>query len=330
VVVRHASGFSNFDSTWLACDGWASSPNEGNCYFEFDDFGQGALFEMSRSTDGGLTWTASSVPGGQGVIGGKPTALPNGTVVVPIDTNPLGVTESFVSTDGGSSYTGPFTVASQQVHTPAGGLRTLDIVSATADASGTAYVVWYDCRFRTSCSSNDIVMSTSTDGKTWTAPVRIPIDPTSSTVDHFLPGIEVDPATSGASAHLALVYYFYPVSSCSTSTCDLDYGIAQSRDGGATWSRSVQVTGPISLPWLPNTTSGYMVGDYTSVSFASGHADSVFAVARPGTCQLGQVGSCNEFMAALTRPFGAGPTQAVDRPPVVGHGASPSGLASSR
>ncbi len=39
---------------------------------------------------------------------------------------------------------------------------------------------------------------------------RIPIDATTSTVDHFIPGIGVDPTTSGANAHLTIVYYYYP------------------------------------------------------------------------------------------------------------------------
>ena len=36
----------------------------------------------------------------------------------------------------------------------------------------------------------------------------------------------------------------------------------------------------MSLSWLPNTSSGVMVGDYTAVTFANGHAYAVFAVAR--------------------------------------------------
>ena len=46
------------------------------------------------------------------------------------------------------------------------------------------------------CASNDIVFSTSTDGVTWTDPARVPIDPATSAVDHFIPGLAVDAATS--------------------------------------------------------------------------------------------------------------------------------------
>ena len=90
------------------------------------------------------------------------------------------------------------TISSINSHLVAGGLRNPNLPSAEIDAAGKVYVVWSDCRFRTGCSSNDIVMSTSTDGQTWTAPARIPIDPTTSTVDHFIPGIGVDHTTSGS------------------------------------------------------------------------------------------------------------------------------------
>ena len=94
---------TSFDSTWGSCDTWAASPNFGNCYIEWDDFGIGNTLMMSRSTDGGLTWTDSTTPGSV-VIGGKPVALPNGRVVVPIDDGFTGSVQSFVSTNGGASY----------------------------------------------------------------------------------------------------------------------------------------------------------------------------------------------------------------------------------
>ena len=160
-------------------------------------------------------------------------------------------------------------------------------------------MVWHDCRFRSGCSSNDIVMSTSTNGKNWSSVVRIPIDATNSGVDHFIPGIGVDRTTSGASAHLALTYYFYPVANCNTSTCQLKVGYVSSTDGGANWASPKTLAGPMKLTALPNTTLGYMVGDYISTSvFANGKADPVFAVATKGTCTLGQITSCHEFMKA--------------------------------
>ena len=98
---------------------------------------------------------------------------------------------------------------------------------------------------------------------------RVPIDPTTSGVDHFIPGIAVDRATSGSSAHLALAYYYYPVSNCSADTCQLTVGFVSSLDGGATWTPPTRVAGPMSLSWIADTDQGPMVGDYISTSFTA-------------------------------------------------------------
>jgi hypothetical protein len=305
-VTVTSTGIS-LDSTWMSCDNTASSPFFGNCYVEFDDFGAGAILKMMRSTDGGLTWTNSTAPG-TGVIGGKPVTLPNGTVVVPIDSNPISSVLSFVSTNGGVSYTGPFTISSLTWHTVNGNMRSLPIVTAEVDASGKVYVAWHDCRFRSGCSSNDIVMSTSTNGTTWSAVTRIPIDPATSGRDHFIPGLGVDPATNG---HLGLVYYFYPVANCNESTCQPAVGYIHSADGGATWSASMKLSGPFSNLGLPLTSSGYMFGDYNSVSFIDGLAYTVYAVAQGSNCTLGQVTSCKEPMASprIGLPATGGPNR---------------------
>jgi hypothetical protein len=171
-------------------------------------------------------------------------------------------------------------VAAVNDHGVAGGLRSDALPSAQIDAAGNIYVIWQDCRFRTNCSSNDLVMSTTAGGTTWTAPLRVPIDATSSTVDHFIPGLGIDPNTSGASAHLALTYYYYPVSNCAASTCALYAGFISSLDGGQTWSNPTPLAGPMLLSWLPSTFSGKMVADYIGTSFANGKAYGFFAVAK--------------------------------------------------
>jgi hypothetical protein len=295
VTAAHNPG-TFFDKSWIACDNWAASPNYGNCYVEYDDAGAGDVMKMVRSTDGGKTWAAASVSGAFG-LGGQPLAQPNGTVVVPFWGNGI---QALVSTDGGKNYS-TFTISSQSDHGVAGGLRTEPLPSAEVDKAGKVYVVWQDCRFRSGCSSNDIVMSTSTNGKNWSSVVRIPIDPTNSGADHFIPGIGVDTTKSGSSAHLALSYYFYPIANCSTSTCKLEVGYVSSTDGGAHWTNPLTLAGPMKLTALPNTSLGYMVGDYISTSIlGNGKADTVVANATKGTCTLGDITSCHENMVAPT------------------------------
>ena len=135
------------------------------------------------------------------------------------------------------------------------------VICETSFDAGTIWVVWEDCRFRTSCSTNDLVYSTSSDGVNWSAVTRIPIDDTSSTVDHFIPGIGIDPVTSGAGAHVALHYYYYSQSGCVSTTCQLLVGYISSANGGTTWNSPTTLTArAMLLNWLPNSQNGLMVG----------------------------------------------------------------------
>ncbi|MGA8764898.1 MAG: sialidase family protein [Candidatus Sulfotelmatobacter sp.] len=266
------------DKNWTACDNTTTSPFYGNCYTEWDQaFGSGDVL-MSVSSDGGKTWgpglASSDRAGG---LGAEPVVQPNGTVVVPFEGGGIDV---FTSTNGGQSWGRSKAIASINSHFVAGGFRNPDLPSVGIDGAGKVFVVWSDCRFRTNCSSNDVVMSSSTDGNTWSAVTRIPIDLTTSTVDHFIPGIGVDPNTSGASAHLTIVYYYYPTANCTTSTCQLNVGFVTSSDGGATWTAGAKIAGPMKLTWLPNSDNGYMVADYIGVSYVNGNPFGVFAVAQ--------------------------------------------------
>jgi hypothetical protein len=269
------------DKNWIVCDNTSTtSPFFGHCYVEWDDPSNQALIWMSTSTDGGLTWrpalnTADNATG----IGGVPQVQPNGTVVVPIEGIP-GSMLAFISSDGGTGWARSTTISSIIDHRVAANLRTDPLPTSAVDGSGKVYVVWQDCRFRTACESNDLVMSTSTDGIAWSAPVRIPIDSTSSTVDHFLPGLGVDPTTSRNTAHLGLTFYSYPVANCMPSTCALNVSFISSPDGGASWTAPFLLAGPMTGSWLPNTFAGLTAGDYMSIVFSGGKAFPIFVVAR--------------------------------------------------
>jgi len=273
------------DKDWIVCDNTSSSPYYGNCYTEWDQaYGTGDVM-MSTSSDGGQTWSAGQPSADQaGGLGGEPLVQPNGTVIVPFE-GYSGIA-AFTSTNGGKSWGRSTTVASISEHQVAAGLRDPDLPSATIDGKGNVYVVWDDCRFRTGCSSNDIVLSTSANGNSWTAPSRIPIDAVNSTVDHFIAGIGADPATSGATAHLTVVYYYYPVANCTASTCELYVGFTASQDGGSTWTAGQKIAGPMKIAWLPLSDNGYMVADYVGVSYVEGDPFGVFAVAKGPSKEL--------------------------------------------
>jgi len=270
------------DKNWIVCDSWPSSPHYGNCYVEWDDPSNGDEIFMSTSTDGGLTWgPALSTANADVGIGGQPLVQPNGNVVVPIETfgsftNPMA---AFSSPDGGASWSALTMIANVQTHLDAGGIRSGPLPAAAIDGAGTVWVVWEDCRFRANCATNDLVYSTSTDGVNWSAVTRVPIDDTASAFDHFIPGIGIDPATSGASAHVAIHYYYYSQTNCTVATCQLYVGFISSANGGSTWNQPVSVAGPMQLGWLANSQNGLMVGDYIATTFTNGVPHGVFSVA---------------------------------------------------
>ncbi|HXF14429.1 MAG TPA: sialidase family protein [Terriglobales bacterium] len=270
---------ADLDKDWISCDNTPTSPHYGNCYAEWDDNGSSNLIYMSTSSDGGLTWSSGLAVSATHGLGGQPLAQPGGAVIVPFLAD-AGVIQSFSSTDGGATWGTVVQIATVSDHAVAGGLRSDALPSAQEDAAGNVYVVWQDCRFRTDCASNDLVMSTSANGTNWTQPARIPIDDVSSTADHFIPGLGIDPATAASTAHLGLTYYYYPQANCTAATCALYAGFISSADGGSTWSAATPVAGPMALSWLPSTDSGQMVADYIATSFAGGNAYGFFAVAK--------------------------------------------------
>jgi hypothetical protein len=260
----------SLDKNWIVCDNTTTSPFFGNCYTQYD-ITSGNQIRMRTSTNGGLNWgpALASSSGATG-LGGQPVVRPNGTVIVPYRATNAAQIRSFRSIDGGASWRATVLVSSVSHHTVAGSLRESPLPSAEIDSAGTVYVAWADCRFRSGCTSNDIVLAKSTSETTWAAPTRVPIDATSSTVDHFAPGIGVDKSTSGGSARVGLAYYFYPTASCTATTCRLDVGFISSTNGGTSWSAPTQIAGPMTLSWLPNTSQGRMFGDYISTSVRAG------------------------------------------------------------
>jgi hypothetical protein len=257
------------DKNWIACDNTSTSPFFGNCYTQYDVTSSGNAMRMTTSSNGGATWGPARATGDNASgLGGQPVVRSNGTVLVPYQTG--NQIRSFRSIDGGATWRSSVQIATVSHHPEAGNLRSGSLPTAEIDSAGTAYVAWSDCRFRSGCPANDIVISKSTSETTWAAPIRVPIDATTSTVDHFVPGIGIDATTAGATTRIGLTYYFYPVSNCTAANCQLSVGFISSTNGGTSWSTATQIAGPMTLSWIPNTSQGRMFGDYISTSVRPG------------------------------------------------------------
>ncbi len=265
------------DKNWITCDNNAKSPFYGNCYSEWDT----PEVLMSTSTDGGLTWGPAKPSADDAYgSGAEPLVMPSGKVVVPFLGNEM---DSFSSTDGGATWGRSIAISSVNTFQGNSDLRSvgLPFPSTSIDKSGKIYVVWSDCSFRKNCATNDLVIISSTNGTKWTKPARIPIDPLTSTVDHFIPGLAVDRASSGKTGQLAATYYYYPQASCNDSTCRIHVGFTTSQDGGKTWTAGKDLgAGAMQISWLPNSQNGPMLADYLSSSYVNGKAFGVFMVAK--------------------------------------------------
>jgi hypothetical protein len=233
---------------------------------------------FSKTTDGGRTWSAPLQMSSQNIssIGNQIVVEPDGTL---IDVflyskgsgfdQPNQTLEGLVrSTDGGAHWSPPIQIADNTTVNdvdPNTGfpLRTgADVGGGIPDVavdpgSGKLYVVFEDSRF--SGTHNDIAMSSSTDeGKTWTAPVKVNQTPVS--VLAFTPSVDVLPnGTVGVS------YYDFRNDAGLASSLLTDYFIAVSHDGGATWSEARITPSSFDDTFAP-VSRGYFLGDYQGLA----------------------------------------------------------------
>ncbi|HUZ97766.1 MAG TPA: sialidase family protein [Gaiellaceae bacterium] len=265
------------DKEWVACDNGVSSPFRGRCYALYTDDDKNITVSQS-SDDGGVTWSTPVRATGV-LVGTQPAVLPDGTLVTiagnyTSEQALTGTIESFRSTDGGATFTRTtLATLSSSNNDP---MRAISLPSLAIDAAGTLFASWADCRFRVSCTANDIVISSSTDGVTWSAPSRVPLASTSSTLDAMIPGLGADPSRPG---HLGLVYAYYTPGSCAKGACALGVAFVQSPDGGASWTKPLRLdTEAMQMSWLAEA-EGRMVGDYLATAFAGDRAVPVYTLA---------------------------------------------------
>jgi hypothetical protein len=288
--VRAARSMSDeYDKEWIACDNWGSSAYWGRCYLVYMNFAR-ELIEVRRSNDGGRTWSgpvgidAHRPPS---VVNGlQPAIRPNGDLVLVYAV--FGGTRqshdeiaAVRSVDGGLTFSPSVQVAPLQ-EVELGDLRAPPFPSVEVDAGGTIWAAWSDCRFSEQCVA-DIVLARSRDGITWAEPTRVPIGVFDASIDHFLPGLAVDPNSSGGRARLAVLYHsLSPTNGCNPTVGCLvvDVGMVVSKDAGTTWTRPQRLnTVSMPLQWIADTNIGRMLGDYVSASWLGGRAVPVFALA---------------------------------------------------
>ncbi len=240
-----------FDKNWIACDNGTSSPHRGNCYLAYTDTQRDGALAVLTSADGGLTWSAPVGIPVHDSVGAFPVIRPSGEIVVIFNWDG-GRIGSSISPDGGLSFRPAVPIADIRVRSIRE-LRFFPLPSADVGPSGRVWVTWHDCRFDPGCDENSVVVSTSADGSTWSAPVAV-----TSRRNAFLPAIGVNQNTG----RVAVVYHV-------VRPGGIDVELSETAGGvdafGAPRRLSAQT---MRVEWLPDTVSGRMLADYLSVHYA--------------------------------------------------------------
>jgi hypothetical protein len=263
------------DKEWITPD-LSTSPYRNSLYIawtEFDSYestqpGDSSRILFSRSTDGGITWSApQKVSDAEGncldsdstVEGAVPAAGPDGQVYLAW-AGPLGIVFD-KSTDGGITWGTDKVIADQ----PGGwdfdvsgisrcnGLPVTVCDISNSPSRGTVYVLWSDQRNGT--DDTDVFLTKSTDeGLSWSSLTRVNND--LSKRQQFFPWLTVDPETG----NLYVVFY----DRRATAGDATDVYVARSTDAGGTWENF-----PVSdSSFVP--TPNIFFGDYSNIAARGG------------------------------------------------------------
>ncbi len=251
-----------FDKNWVACDNTQASPFYGRCYLVYTHSAARDTLTVQWSDDGGLTWSAGVDIGVRPGVGVFPAITPTGELVVAY----LWELQAFAigastSTDGGATWSAPVRIADVAATCGVRGFRGFPLPSADVDPTGRVWVTWHDCESPGSTTSA-VFVSTSSDGTTWSAPVAV-----TRGRQAVLPAIGIDPGTG----RVAIAYM-------RSVAAGMDVELVESTATG--WSAPRRLSAQsMPLAWMPNTTSGRMLGDYISVHYARGRPLVVWVLA---------------------------------------------------
>lgn len=274
-VIEHPSdpGIPWEDKPYIVADD-TNGPYGGNLYVGWTRWTlTDSQIRLSRSTDGGLTWSApaeingrrglprddnGALEGFAGAVGG------DGTLYAVWSAN--SALQFTASRDGGRTFapvrdilqTGP-TMFQLEAFSRANGFPQI-AVDRRARKHGRIYVAWSDYRN----GGVDVFVSASGDGgKTWGQPVRVNNDAAHNGADHFFQWMAVDPETGDVD----LLFYDRradPKNRTQTVT------LARSTDGGRTFENYAWTNTPFQ------TNDSVFMGDYSGIAAFGGRVYGVW------------------------------------------------------
>lgn len=254
-----------FDKNWITCDNTPTSPYYGRCYLTYTHSSDDDMLAVTTTTDGGLTWSSPTDIGARPAVGVFPVVRPTGELVVVYlwEAQPFAIASSR-STDGGASFAPPVRIAEVGAFScGVRGFRVFPLPSADVDSAGRVWAAWHDCR-GPRAPANDIFVATSADGASWTGAT-----PVTAGRNAVLPAIGID-ATSG---RVAIAYH-------RVGPSGVDVELVESQGDRTRWGAARRLSAQsMKLTWMPDTTSGRMLGDYISVHYAGGRPLAVWVLA---------------------------------------------------
>jgi len=271
------------DKELIACDR-TGGPYDGNLYVTWTRFEDGLSVThpmLSRSTDGGQSFSPPiEVSYEQGVQWTVPAVGPDGDLFVGwVNYNPLEIRLN-QSEDGGVSFGFSRTIA-QVSFFPGdinGGIYVFPCPAMDVDISnspyrGNIYVAWMD--YGEGGRDTDIFFSSSSDqGWIWSPPIRINDDSLNNGCDQFHPWLTVD--QEGVISIL-----FYDRRNDPVNNLLMDVYLAQSADGGKTFSPNQRVTTVSSDP-TAGSYKGGLLGEYIGLSSYHGLLHPIWTDTREG------------------------------------------------
>jgi hypothetical protein len=254
-----------FDKNWLACDNTPSSPFYGRCYLVYTHSAGRDMLAVSWSNDGGISWSAPVDVGARPGVGIFPAIRPTGEVVVVylLESGQFAITASR-SADGGATWGAPVRIATIDGRCAVRDFRAFSLPSADADRTGRVWAAWHDCESPSTSRDNAVFVSTSPDGLRWSAPIAV-----TRGRNALLPAIGIEAATG----RVAIAYM-------RVRAAGVDVERVESTGNPASWSPARRLSAhSMPLTWMPDTTSGRMLGDYISVHYAGGRPLVVWVLA---------------------------------------------------
>ena len=265
------------DKPYLVADNNPYSPFAGNLYVGWTEFSLSkSIIFFSRSTDGGITWTAPyEISTHEGfprddngaVEGFNAVAGPDGTLYTVWDDG--GSIVMAMSRDGGLTFSSSQPI----IETPASYFKVEDVERSDGfpqigidPRTERLYITWTDYRN----GDVDVFCSTSRDrGRTWSTPVRVNNDPVHDGADQFFQWLAVD-SVSGAAY---MVFYDRREDPDNRSAIIV---LARSTDGGRTFTNYAWTETPFDA-------AGQFIGDYTGLAALNNRVYGAWAYKEAGT-----------------------------------------------